>query len=162
MINSPFNSPRRLDRPTAAIGITLLALAALLVRDAFNMSVVGGYGVGPSAMTYAVASGLVVLGFGHIISAFRPTADTRERADWKGTGHVVGGIAILILAVYFRLGFIIPMGMLFTLTARGFGRRAFLADFALGISLGAVIYLAFAKLLALSLPRGPLEQLLAL
>ncbi|HEX2134464.1 MAG TPA: tripartite tricarboxylate transporter TctB family protein, partial [Microvirga sp.] len=39
-------------------------------------------------------------------------------------------------------------------------RRAFLTDLAIGFALAVVVYLLFVKLLALSLPMGPLERLI--
>jgi putative tricarboxylic transport membrane protein len=45
------------------------------------------------------------------------------------------------------------------MTAAAFGRRAFFIDLAIGFVLGLAVYLVFTKLLALSLPAGPLERL---
>jgi putative tricarboxylic transport membrane protein len=50
--------------------------------------------------------------------------------------------------------------MLFAFTASAFGRKAPLTDVVIGLALGLVIYLAFDKLLTLSLPAGPIERLL--
>ena len=50
--------------------------------------------------------------------------------------------------------------MLFVATAAAFGRRAILADLAIGSCMATLIYLAFDQLLTLSLPAGPLERLL--
>ena len=40
-----------------------------------------------------------------------------------------------------------------------FGRRAFLTDLLIGAVIAVLIYLLFGKLLTLSLPAGPLENL---
>ena len=56
-------------------------------------------------------------------------------------------------------GFIPAITILFAATAAAFGRRAILADLAIGFVLGTGAYLMFAKLLSLSLPMGPLERL---
>ena len=56
-------------------------------------------------------------------------------------------------------GFIPATAVLFAATATAFGRRAILTDLGIGIVLGLVVYLLFAKLLTLSLPVGPIESL---
>ena len=56
-------------------------------------------------------------------------------------------------------GFIPAMTVLFAATATAFGRRAILADLAIGFVIGTIIYIAFSRLLTLSLPAGPIERL---
>jgi putative tricarboxylic transport membrane protein len=51
------------------------------------------------------------------------------------------------------------MTVLFAATATAFGRRAILTDLVIGFVIGTIIYLAFSRLLTLSLPAGPLERL---
>ena len=48
----------------------------------------------------------------------------------------------------------------FTYQGDAFGRRAILIDSAIALVLTTLIFLAFDKLLTLSLPAGPLERLL--
>jgi putative tricarboxylic transport membrane protein len=52
------------------------------------------------------------------------------------------------------------MAVLFATTATAMGRRKPAADLAIGLALGLLVYLMFAKLLSLSLPAGPLESLI--
>ena len=66
----------------------------------------------------------------------------------------------MIAIIGFGGGFILATTILFAATATAFGRRAFLADLAIGFVLALVVYLMFDKLLSLSLPAGPLERLL--
>ena len=58
-------------------------------------------------------------------------------------------------------GFIPATTILFVATAAAFGRRAILADLAIGFVLAVVVFLIFDKLLTLSLPAGPIERLLS-
>ena len=74
-------------------------------------------------------------------------------------GWVALGLGSLIAALWFGAGFIIGSTLLFVFTARAFGRRAWLADLALGLGLATGIFLLFNKLLTLSLPMGPVERL---
>jgi putative tricarboxylic transport membrane protein len=50
--------------------------------------------------------------------------------------------------------------VLFAAVSTAFGRRAVLTDLLIGLGLGLAAYLLFAKLLALTLPVGPLERLI--
>ena len=73
---------------------------------------------------------------------------------------ILGGLACLIALIAVGGGFMIGTAILFATTSAAFGRRAFLADLLIGAVIAVVVYLLFAKLLALSLPAGPLENLL--
>lgn len=57
------------------------------------------------------------------------------------------------------LGFSIATGILFALTARGFGKRKLWLTVPIGIVFSFIVWAIFAKLLQLSLPAGPLERL---
>ncbi|MGO7208859.1 tripartite tricarboxylate transporter TctB family protein, partial [Rhizobium ruizarguesonis] len=56
-------------------------------------------------------------------------------------------------------GFSIATGILFALTARGFGKRKLWISLPLGIVLSFVVWAIFSQLLQLTLPAGPLEHL---
>lgn len=147
-----------LHRPTLAIGIALFALAALTWNDAAGMKIRASYGMGADAASYFVAVFLALLGAGHLVAAFRWQADTSP-SDWKAVGWVSLGLFSLIGALWFHLGFVLGSTLLFCFTARAFGRRALLADIALGFVIATGIFLLFNKLLTLALPMGPFERL---
>lgn len=159
-MNAP-GQKRGLDMPALAIALLLFALALVLSLDAHSMRSYSGYGIGPSAMTYIVAGGLAVLGLGHVFVALRSRLPNRDAADWHGVAHVIGGLLAVIALLYIHGGFIVPMTILFAATARGFGRRALVTDAIIGIVVSVIVYLAFTKLLTLSLPQGPLERLIS-
>jgi putative tricarboxylic transport membrane protein len=152
------SSASGLHRPTLVIGIALLALAFITWRDASAMQIRATYGMGADAASYFVALFLAVMGAGHLIAAFR-WQDDPGQTDWKAVGWVALGLGSLIAALWFGAGFIIGSTLLFVFTARAFGRRAWLADLALGLGLATGIFLLFNKLLTLSLPMGPVERL---
>jgi putative tricarboxylic transport membrane protein len=56
-----------------------------------------------------------------------------------------------------RIGFVLAAGLLFALTARGFGSTAPLRDAAIGLALALIAHLGFTYGLGLTLPAGPLE-----
>ena len=152
-------SPARgLHRPTLVIGIALFALAFITWRDASAMQIRATYGMGADAASYFVALFLALMGAGHLVAAFR-WQDDPGRTDWKAVGWVALGLSSLIAAIWVGAGFIIGSTLLFVFTARAFGRRAWLADLALGLGLATGIFLLFNKLLTLSLPMGPVERL---
>jgi len=152
------------DRRIAPVGFViaagLLILAAFVANDAVGMGAVSSYaGIGPSAASWAVAAGLGLLAAGTLVSTLRGEVPTPEPSDRAAVLTIVAGIAAMIATISAGGGFIPAMALLFGLTARGFGRRALATDLGIGVVLGLIVYLGFTKLLALSLPQGPIERL---
>ncbi|KQU50430.1 hypothetical protein ASG72_17640 [Bosea sp. Leaf344] len=148
------------DRAALVAGVLLLAVAALVARDAASQTIVSSYGVGPTAMPYVVASGLGLLGLAHLVVAFRDGLPAPDSSDPRALGWIVAGLVGFIACVALGGGFIVATALLFGFTARGFGREALVTDLVIGFVMGLVIYVVFFKLLTLSLPAGPLERLL--
>jgi len=151
---------RGIDRAGLVIAFALAALAGVLVWDASRLPSSTTYGMGPQAMPIVVAIGLALLAIGNLVDALRGNLPERESADPKPVLLILGGLALLIAIIGFGGGFILATSALFVATSAAFGRRAFLVDFAIALVLTTLIYLAFDKLLTLSLPAGPLERLL--
>ncbi|MBM6594629.1 tripartite tricarboxylate transporter TctB family protein [Microvirga pudoricolor] len=153
-------SSRRPDVAGLAIAFILLALAGLIWWDLSRLQLNAVYGVGPKAMPMVVAAGLGILAIGNAIAAFRGDLPERESLQWQPIILIIGGLAVMMGFIHFGVGFILATTVLFAATAAAFGRRAFLVDLAIGFVLGLIIYVVFSKLLALSLPMGPIERLL--
>ncbi|ALA18386.1 MULTISPECIES: tripartite tricarboxylate transporter TctB family protein [Chelatococcus] len=154
------NDGRKRDPVGFAIAAGLLALAGAVARDAMGMGAVSSYaGIGPSAASWAVAAGLAALAAGTIVAAVRGKIPVPEQSDNAAVLTILAGIAAMIATITAGGGFIPAMALLFGLTARGFGRRALATDLGIGVVLGLLVYLGFTKLLALSLPQGPIERL---
>ena len=152
-------SPKRVDPAGIVIAVALAALAAVLVWDASQLQSNTLYGMGPQAMPIVVAIGLGLLAIGNLYDALRGNLPERESADPKAVWLILGGLAALIAIIGFGGGFILATSALFVTTSAAFGRRAILTDTAIALVLTTLIYLAFDKLLTLSLPTGPLERL---
>ncbi|MHC1944041.1 tripartite tricarboxylate transporter TctB family protein [Bradyrhizobium sp. UFLA06-06] len=151
---------RRVDRAGVVIAAALAGLAAVLVWDASKLPSTTMYGMGPEAMPVVIAIGLVILAVGNLIDALRGNLPPRESMDPKPVWLIIGGLALLIAIIGLGGGFILATSALFVTTSAAFGRRAVLADTAIALVITTLIYLAFDKLLTLSLPAGPLERLL--
>lgn len=147
-----------LHRPTAIIGVGLLALAAITWADARSMTIASNYGVGADAASYFVSLFLAALGVGHLISAMR-SGVVADEADWGAVAWIGLALAGLVGAIWSGLGFILGSTLLFAFTARAFGRRALIVDLVIGAAISTLIFLMFNKLLQLALPMGPLERL---
>lgn len=147
-----------LHRPTAIIGVGLIAMAAITWFDARGMSIRSNYGVGADAASYFVAAFLAVLGAAHLVAALRPGI-TADDADWSGVAWIALALGGLIGSIWLGLGFILGSTLLFAFTARAFGRQALLADLVIGALISTGVFLMFNKLLQLALPTGPLERL---
>lgn len=156
MTPRPIHTP---IRPPAVIAIVLFVIAAITYWDASQMTTRAAYGMSASAASYFVALLFAVLAVGHLVSAFKPSNVEVEVADWKAVGWIGLALCGLIGSIWLGGGFILGSTLLFALTARAFGRRAFLVDLCLGAAIGVFVFLLFNKLLTLALPKGPLEKL---
>ena len=152
-------SARRPDMAGIAIAAVLMLIAAVIFWDTSTLQLAPTYGVGPKAMPYVIASGLVVLALGNFALAWRGDFPARESLDPKAIILILGGLAALIAIIALGGGFIPATAVLFAATSSAFGRRAVLTDLAIGLVLGVTVFLLFDKLLTLSLPAGPLERL---
>jgi len=101
-----------------------------------------------------------ILAVGNLIDALRGNLPPRESADPRAVLLILAGLALLIAIIGLGGGFILATTALFVTTSTAFGRRAILADLAIAVVMTTLIYLAFDRLLTLSLPAGPLERLL--
>jgi putative tricarboxylic transport membrane protein len=150
---------RAVDRAGIVIALALAAVAVVLVVDALRIQANVVYGMGPQAMPILIAIGLGVLAVGNLINALRGGDAAPEDMDSRPVLLILAGLALMITIIGLGGGFIPAMTLLFAATATAFGRRAIVADLAIGFVIATVIYLAFSKLLTLSLPAGPLERL---
>jgi putative tricarboxylic transport membrane protein len=151
---------RKADPAGLAVAGLLALAAAVVAWDAGRVELGQTYGLGPKAMPYVVATGLILLAIGNLIMGLRGDLPARESVDPKAVIQILGGLALLIAIIGIGGGFILATTILFAMTAAAFGRRAFAADLAIGFVLAVVIYLMFDKVLTLSLPAGPLERLI--
>lgn len=147
------------DRVSIIVGILLIILAGVLWYDAVNLGRTVAYGIGPAMMPKVVATGLVVLGLLSMISGFRSEHREVEPVDVSAILIIIGGFLLLTVCIGIGAGFVPAMTILFAATSYAFGRRALVADIIIGAVLATLVYLLFSKLLALSLPRGPFENL---
>jgi putative tricarboxylic transport membrane protein len=153
--------PAAPDFGAMAVGFGLLVVAGVIYADAAQMSMAPLYAkIGPKVVPEIVAAGLAFFGLLTVFGAFRGWFPEREGEDLAGAAWVAAGLVTTILSLLLKIGFIPAMTALFAFTARAMGRRALLADSAIGAVIGLSVYLVFTKLLSLSLPRGPLESLL--
>jgi putative tricarboxylic transport membrane protein len=149
----------RVDWPALVVAALLLIAAALVFYDARSQTIVSTYGLGPTAMPYLVSAVLAILGLSHVVVAFREGLPKPEAVDRNAILWLTGGLIGLIACIGLGGGFVIATAIVFSFTARSFGRQALAIDFGIGAVLGLSIFLLFSKLLQLTLPSGPLENL---
>lgn len=143
------------------IAAGLLLLAGLAWWDALQLGGGPSYSqVGPGVAAKIAGAGLAVLGIITAVMAWRGGLTEAEPYDPAAVLLIVAGFAALIAIIAMGGGFIPGMTVIFAATTYAFGRRAPLIDIPVGFALALIVYLAFTKLLTLSLPAGPLERLL--
>lgn len=156
---SSSNERRRPDRAALVIAPVLFVLAAVIWWDAGRLAEMSNYSrIGPATVPHVVAIGLALLAVWTGIEAWRGDFPDREPIEVKPVVLIVAGLAGQMLLLK-TAGFSIATGVLFALTAFGFGRRKLWISLPIGIAFSFVVYIIFGRFLQLSLPAGPLEHL---
>lgn len=150
---------RRPDRAALVIAPVLFVMAAVIWLDAGRLAEMSNYSrIGPATVPHVVAIGLALLAVWTGFEAWRGDFPEREPIEVKPVICIVAGLAGQMLLLK-TAGFSIATGVLFALTAFGFGRRKLWVSLPVGIVFSFVIYIIFGRFLQLSLPAGPLEHL---
>ncbi len=150
---------RRPDWAALAVAPVLAGIAAVIFFDVNRLESSGGYsGIGPATVPEVIAFCLIGLAIWTVVAAFRGDFPEREHQEISPIAWIVGGLAAQMLLLT-TAGFSIATGILFAMTAAGFGKRKLWFSIPAGIALAFVVWIAFAQLLQLSLPAGPLERL---
>ncbi|KGD98242.1 tripartite tricarboxylate transporter TctB family protein [Rhizobium sp. YS-1r] len=150
---------RRPDWAALAVAVVLAAIAAVIFIDVSRLKGTGGYSqVGPATVPDWIGFALIGLAIWTVIEAFRGDFPTRDKQEIGPVVWIVAGLIAQMLLLRVA-GFSIATGILFGLTAAGFGKRKLWITIPLGIVVCLFIWLIFAGLLQLALPAGPLERL---
>jgi putative tricarboxylic transport membrane protein len=159
--DSPNTKPeRRPDWAALTFAIFLFCLALIVASDALRIPAVAQYArIGPQTIPFAIAIGLAGLSVWGAIEALRGDFPAREPQERLPVLWIVGGLLVQLLTIRF-IGFSIATGLLFALVARGFDERRFWISVPAGIILATIVWVIFARGLALTLPHGPLEDAL--
>ncbi len=159
-MSAPGPGERRPEVAALVIAALLAILAAVVFFQTRAMPVAAQYAkVGPTTTPYVISAFLAVLAVGHVVAAFRHGLPPREADRVGPILWIVGGLVLQMLLLR-PLGFSIATGLLFAFAAKGFGRGPLWFTVPLGVVLALALWLAFAGLLRLSLPAGPLENLI--
>ena len=160
MIQRLTASKRRPAGAALVIATALAALGALLIVQGAGIEEKGGYaGVGSGDLPRFLGFGLIALAAAHVFSAFRSAGGAVMRPQIAPVLWVVAGLTLQVLLLH-PLGFSIASGLLFALTAAGFGKRNLALTLPIGVGLSLAIYGVFDQLLKLRLPAGFPETLL--
>lgn len=158
-INPSQSQKRRPDWAALLIAVALVAIASVIFWDSGRLASVTGYSpVGPATVPYAIGFCLVGLAIWTAIEAWRGDFPERDHQEVGPVVWVVAGLAAQMLLLKVA-GFSIATGLLFAFTARAFGKKKLYYSIPLGIAISFVVWFIFARLLQLSLPAGPIEQL---
>ncbi|GMB83200.1 tripartite tricarboxylate transporter TctB family protein [Shinella zoogloeoides] len=150
---------RRPDRAALVIAPVLFVLAGIIWWDAGRLAEMTNYSrIGPATVPHVIALGLALLAVWTGFEAWRGDFPEREPVEIQPVVWIVAGLAGQMLLLK-TAGFSIATGVLFALTAFGFGRRKLWISLPLGIAISFVVYIVFGRFLQLSLPAGLLEHL---
>lgn len=152
--------------PDLAAGLFVLALGGLALWQATAIPVSPIYAqVGPKAVPFVVAGGLLLLGAGLVYAALRGgwSRGLEEQADappvnTRAFALLLAGLAANLLLIG-PLGFSVAATAQFALVAAAFGSRRFLRDAALALALTLAVWFLFVELLGVNIGAGVLEGL---
>ncbi len=157
---APKASQRRPDRAVLVIAGGLLLLGILVAWDASRLGAGGAYAkVGPQTIPYVIALCLAGLAVWTVFAAYRHDFPEREKQDRAPVLWIVGGLVAQMVLIKYA-GFSIATAILFAMTARGMGRVNIAVALLAGFLISLAVWFVFARLLALTLPAGPLEHMI--
>lgn len=160
MTTGPSHLSRRPDGAALVIAALLAAIAVVIFWQTAQMRLPPIQArVGPTVFPYIVATAMLVLSAGTVLSAFRHGFPARDKDNLGPIAWIIGGLVLQIVTLSW-LGFSIATGLLFAFTARAFGRGPLWQTIPIGVVFAFVVWFAFARGLQLSLPTGPLERLI--
>jgi putative tricarboxylic transport membrane protein len=148
-----------------AIGLGLVAVAAIIASDAARMQVPPSYArVGPQLFPYGIAFGLAIIGAYMAWSSWarhapREIVSEEGATDWWSLLFIFVGLLLHLLLLK-PVGFVLVSAGLFLLVSIAFGSRAYLRDAIVGIVLAFLTYVGFNHVLGLSLPPGVLAGII--
>ena len=139
------------------LGFALVLLGILILAGTLSIAVTPAYSrVGPRAFPFAVAAGMIALGFFYALESWKGTQTPAEDHAVNFWPIVLISGALIVDAVLMpTLGFILSSTILFVLVAAGFGSRRYLRDGLVALAVSAVAYVTFVYGLGLRLPTGP-------
>lgn len=152
---------RRPDWAALCAAAALMAIAALVAWDASRLGAGGAYArIGPQTVPYLIALCLAGLSIWTVFEAVRGYFPEREPQEFAPLLWIAGGL-IAQMALLRVAGFSIATGILFAMTARGFGKVNLARVLPAGIVFAGVIWFIFARLLQLTLPGATVEGWIA-
>jgi len=152
------------------LSLAVLLLGITVAIGTASLSGAGGYArVGPNVAPAVVAAGLILLGlwllyeaaFGGWRNAAPESPKARGEHEFSPSAFIWVSLGLITqMLLIHRAGFVLAQATLFTCVARGFGSKRSLRDFAIGLGLGAAVFLFFVKFLNVNLPPGWLAPIM--
>lgn len=146
-------------------GVAALGVFALVRAGSINEPITAG-SMGPRVMPYLVGSALVITGLAVAVAVLRGDRGTAEdgedvaadeHTDWVTVGLLVGLFLAHVLLIV-PAGWPIAAALLFGGSAIVLGAKPWWRAFAIGLLLALALQAAFAGVLDVSLPAGPLLE----
>lgn len=157
----PAAAPGGQDRGAVApvaVGVVLLVLGLVMVREAYTIDVGRDLVRGPRLFPAVITITFTALAAVYLVQQVMHLLSRRAR-DGEGFGdlpRVVGMVALLLVygSVLEAVGYVLSTFVLFVIGSWLLGSRAWRRDLVVGIGLSLGIYLLFTQLLAVRLPQG--------
>jgi putative tricarboxylic transport membrane protein len=161
-MNTPSRIPSSLW-PDVLVGLFVLLLGAVALWQALVIPLSPLYGqVGPKAVPFVVAGGLIVLGGCLLYVALRggwswAQEDAGAPANLRALSLLGAGLLANLALISF-LGFSLAATVQFVLVAAAFGSRRPLRDLVLALVLTLAVWFLFVEALGVNIGAGLLEE----
>jgi putative tricarboxylic transport membrane protein len=163
----PAEVPRRSSIPWGewVVSVALLGIGIVVLLDGLGQAAsTSASGVGAGFVPKVVGVVLIALSLALMVQVARGRLGQPDEAEgdvdvrrtrWVPLAVCVAATLVFIVGVE-SLGYVIVSSIVFWLTAWAVGARHILHTAVIGIALSLVVYLAFTRLLDISLPAGVL------
>ena len=166
-VSAPAETPERRTLPWGewVISVALLGIGVVVVLDGLHQAAsTSASGVGAGFMPKVVGVMLIALSLALMVQIARGRRAEPDEAEgdvdvrstrWVPLAVCMAAVLVFIVGVE-SLGYVIVSSIVFWLCAWAIGARHVLRTAVIGVVLSVTVYLAFTRLLDISLPAGVL------
>ena len=148
---------KKADRVT---GVVLILVGVYIMAQSLQLGMIRRGITGPGFVSFWIGAGLILAACMLILASFRSStyADEKATALFDRDSLIACGIytggAVLVVSVTGLLGLMLPMGIYVAAVAKLKGVKSWTQSAVLGAGTAVFIYVLFAVIFRVSLPRG--------
>lgn len=149
-----------MNKAETVAGAVIVVLGALLLQQSLRLPYIADGVPGPGFLPLWISSGIMGSGFVLAVKGVRahlaPTGEAvtwPEPSGWRRVGLVLGALAVSLLLLTW-LGFVLTTALFMITVIFGLGVRSWRSLVSVPLISAVVLYLIFAVMLRVPLPKG--------